>query len=203
MTDQSNPAQPVPPPTTAARTVDLDEEGRGSVYLEKLGRDASFDSGHEARLLRILNNSNLIRTFQEQPVAIPYRFKGGTRRYYPDVVARLTDGRVILIEVKPVGQLAFEINQTKFAAGRTYAHERGWGWLVWTGHTSIPELLERPIDPGHEHQLRQLVLDDRADWRAIQRFETTSGLNVLDVIGLTLRNSWRWERAPFRLRASP
>ncbi|SRX94719.1 hypothetical protein MSP7336_02979 [Mycobacterium shimoidei] len=37
-----------------------------------------------------------------------------------DVVAQLRDGRTVLIEVKPIYEVGYAVNQDKFDAGRVY-----------------------------------------------------------------------------------
>lgn len=187
-----------PIPTQCARLIDLTEEGKYSLYLNKVQREVLADSRFEQRLLRILNASNLVETFQEQPVCIRYRYKGHDRSYYPDLILKLADGRVILVEVKRVAELAYAKNQAKFAAARTYAHQRGWGWLVWTAAASIPELLSRTITAEFQSRLTALVESGNATWYTIRELEK-EGLQFLDLVSLTLRNQWRWERTPFRL----
>lgn len=189
-----------PIPMRPLRSIDIREDGRGATFFDKLDREAMWDSQFEERLLRTLNNSKLVTAFQEQPVRIPYRHNGTTRPYYPDVVAQLHDGRAVLIEAKPVYELAYAVNQDKFAAARDYAHSRGWGWLVWTANVrfSIPELTSRRVDPALRQRLTAAVTSGGIDWPALQRFNN-EGLEFLDLLTLTISNSWRWERHPFRL----
>lgn len=187
-----------PIPTQAARLIDLTEEGKHSMYLDKVDREVLADSRLEQRLLRILNASNLVETFQEQPLCIRYQYQSRDRSYYPDLILKLADGRVILIEVKRVAELAYAQNQAKFRAARTYAHQRGWGWLVWTAAASIPELLSRTITAEFQNSLTALVESGNATWYTIHQLEK-DGLQFLDLITLTMRNQWRWERTPFRL----
>lgn len=144
-------------PAASARTVDSDDDGRGRFYLDKVGRDVPFDSGLEARLLWILNASDLVETFLEQPAAVVYELDGAQRVHYPSIVARLTDGRTVLIDVAPLGHVGFHVNVVKSAAARAHAHANGWGWLVWTGsRIGIPDLLARPVDTAAERMLRDL-----------------------------------------------
>lgn len=189
---------PYPIPGRSIRHVDVDEEGHGATFLDKLGRDAAWDSRFEERLLRILNDSDLVATFQEQPVRAPYQWGGHTRSYYPDVVAQLRDGRTVLIEAKPIYEVAYAINQDKFDAGRDFAHSRGWGWLVWTDRYSIPELMRRDVDPVLAERITSAVMAGGLDWSTMRRFNTHT-LRLLDLIALTIANRWRWEREPFRL----
>jgi hypothetical protein len=189
---------PHPIPGRAIRHVDVNEEGHGATFLDKLGRDVAWDSRFEARLLRILNGSRMVTTFQEQPVCVPYQCDGRTRPYYPDVVAQLRDGRTVLIEVKPIYEVAYAVNQDKFDAGHVYAHSRGWGWLVWTDRDSIPELMRREVDPVLRQRLTAAVMVGGVDWTAMRRFNA-QGIQFLDLIALTIANRWRWEHGPFRL----
>ncbi|MGW4848816.1 sigma factor-like helix-turn-helix DNA-binding protein [Nocardia brasiliensis] len=188
-------------PLSSARTVDSDDDGRGRFYLDKVGRDVPFDSGLAARLLWILNASDLVDSFQEQPVAVAYTIDGVERLGYPSIAARLTDGRVVLIDVQPLGHVAFHVNRAKSAAARAYAHRKGWGWLIWTGSLlGVPDLLARKVDAG---ALRELVEQGPVPWPMIRQLHHETGLPLLDFIALVLRHEWRWDRAPFRLSAPP
>lgn len=189
---------PHPIPGRAVRHVDVNEEGHGATFLDKLGRGVAWDSRFEARLQRILNDSRMVTTFQEQPVYVPYKCDGRTRPYYPDVVVQLLDGRTVLIEAKPIYEVAYAVNQDKFDAARAYAHSRGWGWLVWTDRDSIPELMRREVDPVLVQHITASVMAGGADWTAVRRFNA-QGLQFRDLIALTIANRWRWERGPFRL----
>ncbi|WP_069160008.1 sigma factor-like helix-turn-helix DNA-binding protein [Nocardia altamirensis] len=191
-------------PSASARTVDSDDDGRGHFYLDKVGRDVPFDSGLEARLLWILNASDLVDSFQEQPAAVSYELDGADHVSYPSIVARLTDGRVVLIDVEPLGHVAFHVNRVRAAAGRAYAHGRGWGWLVWTGSLiGVPDLLARKVDARSTARLTELLDQGPAPWAAVRQVRDETGLELLDFVTLVLRNDWRWDRAPFRLSAPP
>ncbi|WP_067842780.1 hypothetical protein [Nocardia lijiangensis] len=187
-------------PTTSARTVDDDDDGRGRFYLDKVGRDVGFDSALQARLLRTLNAADMVETFQEHPLAVRYDIDGAERVHYPSVAARLTDGRVVLIDVQPLGHVAFHVNRVKSAAARGRAHATGWGWLIWTGSSlGLPELARREVDARHEKSLGELVERGPVPWHEVRRLREESGLELLDFTALVLRNEWRWDRGPFRL----
>ncbi|WP_330256675.1 hypothetical protein OG874_20215 [Nocardia sp. NBC_00565] len=191
---------PAPLPIESARTLDGDDEGRGRFYLDKVGRDVGFDSGLEARLLRTLNASGLVETFQEQPNAVAYEMDDSERIFYPSIVARLTDRRVVLIDVQPLGHVGFHINRVKSAAGRAQAHANGWGWLVWTGsRIGIPDLLRCKVNGQVENRLRELVERGPVYWPAVQQLRAEVEMDLLDFVAVVLRNEWRWDRAPFRL----
>ncbi|MGY4099093.1 sigma factor-like helix-turn-helix DNA-binding protein [Nocardia sp. R16R-3T] len=191
---------PAPLPIASARTVDSDDEGRGRFYLDKVGRDIGFDSGLEARLLQAVNASDLVETFQEQPCAVTFAIDGTERICYPTIAARLADGRVVLIDVEPLGHVGFHINRIKSAAARAHAHANGWGWLVWTGSKiGIPDLLRRKVAADTGSRIDELLERGPVYWSALRQLRTEVELDLLDLIALVLRNEWRWDRAPFRL----
>ncbi|MFF2551319.1 hypothetical protein ACFVUS_10000 [Nocardia sp. NPDC058058] len=187
-------------PTAPARTLDLGDDGRGFMYSEKLARETTFDTGLQARLLRLLDGSERVESFQEYPAEIVYDIDGSERVHYPAAVARFTDGRVVLIDVIPLAHTAFHVNRVKSTAGRAYAHAQGWGWLVWTGaDEGVTDLLARKVSTRHENQLRNRLATGPVDWTALRRYRESTGIDLLDLAAMVLRNQWRWDRGPFLL----
>ncbi|NUP27338.1 MAG: hypothetical protein HOQ44_11720 [Nocardia sp.] len=195
---------PAPLPTAPARTFDLDDDGRGRFYLHKAGRDIGFDSGLEARLLRLLDTDDRIHTFQEYPDAVGYTVDGADRLHFPTVAAELTDGRRVLIDEQPLGFVGFHGNRAKSAAARDWAHDNGWGWLLWTGSTlGEAELGARPVPGAIEGRLTELLAAGPVRLPELRALRADTGFEFLDLLTLTLRHEWRWDRAPFRLTAGP
>ncbi|WP_067564401.1 hypothetical protein [Nocardia acidivorans] len=187
-------------PTAPARTLDLVDDGRGSMYSEKLSRETTFDTGLQARLLRQLDGSERVESFQEYPAEIVYDIDGSERSHYPTAVARFTDDRVVLIDVIPLAHTAFHVNRVKSAAGRAYAHARGWGWLVWTGaEQGVADLMARKVDTRRENLLRNRLAAGPMDWTELRRYRDDTGIELLDLAAMVLRHQWRWDRGPFRL----
>ncbi|MGY0500367.1 hypothetical protein ACWZHB_17925 [Nocardia sp. FBN12] len=193
-----------PLPTESARVADGDDDGRGRFYLAKVGRDVAYDSAMVARLLRTLDADPAVAAFQEEPTALTYRFGDAEQVHYPAVAAQLTDGRAVLIDVVPLGRIAFHHNRVQTELGRTYAHEHGWGWLVWTGSALGPtQLADRTVDTSIEDRLATELEHGPYDRPALAAVSAETGLDLLDLAGLVLRNDWRWDRVPMRLSASP
>lgn len=183
---------PAPLPTTS--TADSDEGGR--FYFDKAGRDIGFDSALEAGLLRTVNTATVVEGFRERPLAVPYEIDGDARVHHPTLAAHLGDGRVVLIDVQPLGHIAFHVNRVKSAAARAAAHARGWGWLVWTGSTlGVPDLLARPVADA----VADAIPPGTTSWTALTALRGETGFDLLDLAALTLRHEWRWDRSPFRL----
>ncbi|WP_280233138.1 sigma factor-like helix-turn-helix DNA-binding protein [Nocardia cyriacigeorgica] len=195
---------PAPLPADSARTLDGDDDGRGHFYLDKVGRDVGFDSGLEARLLGVLNTEDRIATFQEQPDAVLYHLDGEEGIHFPTAAARLTDGRIVLIDVQPLGRVAFRGHRARAAAARAYAHDNGWGWLIWTGsRIGLTELRAHRVGGDTEARLSELVEQGAATWPAIRQLCAETGLDPLGLTGLVVGNDWSWDRDSLRLSASP
>lgn len=193
-----------PVPTASARVVDGDDDQRGRFYLDKVGRDVGFDSALRARLLLTLNAGAPVRTFQEEPVAISYRFGGQTRLHHPSAAVELVDGRVVLIDVQPLGHVGFEISRVKAAAVRAHAHANGWGALTWTGsRTGVAELRDRRVDAQLEQRLTELLQAGQVRPAALRELHREAGLEPLDLAALTLRHGWCWDRTTFTIGAAP
>lgn len=195
---------PAPLPTASARAIDRDDDGRGRFYLAKAGREVAYDSALTARLLRTLDAAPAVAAFQEEPVALSYRFDCADHEHYPAVAARLTDGRAVLVDVVPLGRIAFHHNRIESDLARAYAHEHGWGWLPWTGSALGPDRLRaRPIDPAVEQRVGEDLAQAPYDRAALAALCADTGLDLLDLAGLVLRNDWQWDRMPLRLSAPP
>ncbi|MBC7302889.1 MAG: hypothetical protein H5T78_18320 [Nocardia sp.] len=191
-------------PTGSARVADGDDDGRGRFYLAKVGRDVAYDSAMVARLLRALDADPAVAAFQEEPTALTYRFGDEERVHYPAVAAQLTDGRAVLIDVVPLGRIAFHHNRIQSELGRAYAHEHGWGWLVWTGSALGPaQVAARAVEPSTEQRLATDLARRPYDRPALAAVSAQTGLDLLDLAALVLRNDWQWDRMPMRLSASP
>ncbi|WP_280498805.1 sigma factor-like helix-turn-helix DNA-binding protein [Nocardia cyriacigeorgica] len=200
----SDAASPAPLPTDSARTLDGDDDGRGRFYLDKVGRDVGFDSGLEARLLGVLNADEQISTFQEHPDAVLYRVDGEEGVHFPTAAARLADGRIALIDVQPLGRIAYRDYRARAAAARAHAHSNGWGWLVWTGSTiGVPEVAERRVDTALEARLTEMVEQGAATWPALRQLRADTGLTPLDLAAAVLRHDWALDRGSHRISASP
>lgn len=194
------------PPTasqlSSQRTVN-DSEISGLFYSHKLKRNVQYESGLELDIMTLLERSDQVSFYQEQPVAITYIFKGRVRRYYPDLLVATFDGRCMLVEVKPTDSMVLSINCAKANAGRAWAHARGWGWLVVSDRHTLRQL-EQHIIPADKWTMieNELNASGVLTWRdmmelgaryELTRFDLTayiiqSGAEVDSSYRITARN---------------
>jgi hypothetical protein len=68
-----------------------------------------YRSSWELAFIQILDTSSIVYNFICEPFGIKYRFKGKLHRYYPDYKVELTDGRILIVEIK-----GFEVKDWKY-----------------------------------------------------------------------------------------
>lgn len=176
----------IAPPTEQLSNQRLvnDSDIAGDFYSEKLDRMVQYESGLELEILTLLERSEQITYYQEQPAVIPYTFGGRNRYYYPDLFIATVDGRGLLIEIKPTDRMALSINRVKSNAGRAWAHARGWGWLVMSLRHTLRQVEDYQIPASIvallDNELKEhgvITWGDLIDLRAqhgLKRFDITA-----------------------------
>lgn len=71
-------------------------------------------------------------SFRTEPYSIFYKFGGQTHRYVPDIEIKYTSGAVKLVEVKPMYQLDYPINISKFEYAKEYCNNRNMSFVILT-----------------------------------------------------------------------
>ncbi|BAJ73199.1 DNA-directed RNA polymerase, sigma subunit (sigma70/sigma32) [Microbacterium testaceum StLB037] len=170
-----------PPPvrgTLRALRLGGSGEAAGSFHFDKLRREVFYESSLELTALSFLENSTDIAWYQEQPLAIPYTWRGRPHVYYPDVLAATRTGQCLIIEVKPLVNMPIALNLAKAAAARVYAHRHGWGWVTVDGALTSRDL-DTYVIPTHKV-------------RAINaRLETHGHLDWGDILELRVKHQVR------------
>ncbi len=105
----------------------------------------------ELKLFRWLDEQSFVVSWSSEEIVIPYRCKtdGRIHRYFVDVKFQFTDGRIMLIEVKPSKEVSppkntgrktrryitevmtYAKNISKWEAATEYAADRGWIFEIW------------------------------------------------------------------------
>ncbi len=97
---------------------------------EKLRRNVACESGSELRVISWLERSPEVVWYQEQPVVVPYTMNGLNKPYTPDAAVLDKEGRVVVIEVKPVFRMYRQDTLIKSLAALSYFTARGIGYLL-------------------------------------------------------------------------
>ncbi|MGV9678211.1 TnsA endonuclease N-terminal domain-containing protein [Nocardia sp. NPDC003482] len=165
-----------------------------------LNRFVGYDSLVELDFIRSLEESDLVEDYCEQPLEIEYDLDGRKRRYFPDFIVTLRDGRRFLVEVKAaLSDFAMYQNVVKLEAARRYCHARGWGLLGTEGRHAIGDLQSRPVDASVESALRDWLGSRVVGWPRCREFMREQGIGWVDVAAVILRKGWHWRTQPFQL----
>jgi hypothetical protein len=191
------------PALAAVRRITRDPERHtGTFTSQKMHRQVEFESELERQFLSRLEETPAVAAYQEQPMAIEYQSRGVTRVYYPDVIATLTDRRVLVVELKPRFQMALHANVEKWRAAFRFCHQRGWGFLVTDGRRSMNSLLEYRLHEPFVEAIDSALSRGPLDWPAYQRIRDAADVGGDEFLALVLQRRLRWSLAPFRLASA-
>ncbi len=172
----------------------------------RLGREVGYDSEAELRMFQLVDAADdLVESYCEQPVVIPYRLYGRRHVYFPDLLVDFRDGRRLLIEVKArLDDFAVYENVVKFEAATEYCRAKGWGFIAATDRIQTKQdLLQRHVDDRVEEALRAHLDAGPTTWLQVEPLVREHNILYSDIATLALRNSWYWHKGPFRLSAKP
>ncbi|MER7579595.1 TnsA endonuclease N-terminal domain-containing protein [Kitasatospora sp. NPDC097691] len=185
---------------SALREADDDDPRSGSWHCPKLDRAVAYESESELHLVQLLSFAPQIAYYQEQPLAIGYEFDGRTRTYFPDLLVATRDGRCVLVEVKPLFEMATAVNVAKYRALAALCRERGWGLLVTDGHRTRALLEEHRPDPALAGLIGPLLDDGTVlGWPHVIAAAGGERPDWMDFAALVLSRGWDWRTRPFRL----
>ena len=182
------------------RDVSLDSKGRaGDFYSEKLQRVVQYESQLEMRFLARLEELDQVVFYQEQPCAISYRSETQERLYYPDVLLSLQDGRILIVEVKPVFQMALHDNIAKWDVLKGYGDREGFGTMVTDGRLTLQQIYQHSIKPGYEEAVLEEVERGPISWQKYLPIRDHFQPGRRDLAAVILRNRLVWRLGPFML----
>jgi hypothetical protein len=169
-------------------------------HSPKLDRLVACESTLEAGFYRFLDQAEVVWTYQEQPVSIPLVVDGAQRRYHPDVLVVLVDGRVVLAELKPRLQWALFDNLRKWAALADCCRQHGYGMFIGDCHRALQQTLA--ASPPEDFTRSLLALADRggAGWGSCRRLLAAHGATSRDLTAVVLAHGLELRVQPFVLR---
>jgi hypothetical protein len=133
---------------------------KGRYKVQNIGKyhgDADkvvYRSLWELHTFKWMDHNPDVEKWNSEELVIPYTCKTDNRghRYFPDILAKFKNGKVLLIEIKPHHQtvppsgktktsrmlnetLTYAKNISKWEAATKYCNERGWVFQIWDEHT--------------------------------------------------------------------
>ncbi len=145
----------------------------GYFHSDRHGRLVQYESMLEREILRALDLDARVTAFQEQPVTIEYTLEDGVHTYTPDIAFRLSDGRVILVEVKPPYELGKLVNWRRWQALHDHCQQHGYGMFIGNARTSIVDHYLASLDYEHTDLVAALAKEGPIP---IEDYNTLHGL---------------------------
>ncbi len=195
------PADPLRGPIAPGR-----RSNPGGWWSQRLGREIGYDSEAELHIIQVLDLcDDLISSYCEQPITLSYTLYGERHDYHPDLLADISDGRRLLIEVKSrLDDFGLYENVVKFEAARQFCQQLGWGFVATTDRMQTPDdLAGRHVDNHIEELLANHLTAGPTDWRQLYPLAREHNILYVDIATLALRNDWYWHTKPFRLSITP
>ena len=180
-------------PVRSARQL---EAGSLRLSSEKLAREIEAESGLELQVYRVLDASDSVVSYLEQPVSLAYEWRGRIRRYFPDVAVKLADDRHFLLEVKPAFKWAEAINHAKWSAALQWCEQRGWRFVVTDYRTGLDQFLDSASEAGAA-VLVEFSNRRSSNWHEFHRAWLDEGLRAMDIAPTALANGFAFDRRPF------
>lgn len=124
----------------------------GFYYSSRAKRLIPWESQLERDCYRLLDLLPNVDRFFAQPCIAVTEVVDRQRKYYPDILVKMTEGFKV-IEVKPFSELQKPENKEKFSAVKQWANDRGYEFEVWTERHVRREPLKSNIEMLHAYRL--------------------------------------------------
>ena len=108
---------------------------KGMYTSTKINKECRFRSGWEEAVMKYLDASPDVMTWDYESVRIPYTYNNNKRWYVPDFVITFVDGHKEMWEVKPSQFALSERVVNTSVAGRNYCSENDMQYTLVTEHT--------------------------------------------------------------------
>lgn len=99
----------------------------------KMGKQIHYRSSWERDVMICLEKCiNVSEFYGDDHLCIPYMMGGKIHRYWPDFTVKMDNNNIFIIEIKPLDQTEWTINQSKWKFAIEYCAKRQWEFQVWT-----------------------------------------------------------------------
>lgn len=104
-----------------------------------------FRSKWEQRAMLLLDECSSVLSFQYEPLGVPYVWEGKQRFTIPDFLVTMTDGSIVMVEIKPRGFTYNAKERAKAAACSQFCALSGWKYEVWDERRLWPGLSQSEV----------------------------------------------------------
>jgi hypothetical protein len=176
------------------------------LHSEKLQRVVACESGMEVKVYSWLERSEEVLCYQEQPIAFAYAAEGRDRLYYPDVVVWDREGRVLMIEVKPVFNMFRRRVLEKGLAAIAHLQPRGIGYLlVDSSGRTLADLATQAYDVVAAEAVEALFADGPVSFRVVKEMLSarTGRFDFGAFVSMVINRDWAVTETPVSIWRMP
>ncbi|MEM0931368.1 MAG: TnsA endonuclease N-terminal domain-containing protein [Bacteroidota bacterium] len=176
----------------------------GKIYSKKCGRDIQYESGIEKTFINYLESFPRVLKFSEQPITLNYEKAGVKRTYTPDFIVFLEDKTGFFVEVKDLTGMCDARVQRRIEVLLEYCKKYGFGILLTDCNMGISKLLDYPIDPDFENDLKAKLMENGGRTIFFNEFKTIQNNYTgkwTELLAMVLKNNWALYPFPFKLNS--
>ena len=182
------------------RDVSNDSDGHsGSYFSDKLKREVQYESELEFNFLEMLEISEEVIFYQEQPFKIPYSRNGEDKNYFPDIFFVMKNNQALVVEIKPYFQMALQNNLDKWASLKQFCIKHGYGMLITDGRKSIQQVMQHEFDPNFAEKILSLLSKRSLNWHEYKKIRSEFNIKYIDFMAFVLKERLVWQLSPFKL----
>lgn len=176
----------------------------GTLDSAKMGCTVEFESLLERDFYEKLESDPEVVWYVVQPLSIQYGTGSRLRNYYPDVQVFFSDGSSMLVEIKPVLEMACWLNWHKWKGMKKHCEEAGLGYAITDGTTSTRDIRAFQLDSARAGSIiEDLHTLHELDWKRFVAFRARHKVSNLELARIIVDNHLSLTPMPFLLRNEP
>ena len=172
----------------------------------KLQRIVLCESGMELSVFKWFEKSEDIVWYQEQPISFPYISSGRQRRYFPDAVVQDRNGKLTIVEVKPVFRMFRLHTIEKGIAALDGLEPRGIGYLLVdaTGR-SLSDFAKIPYEKAVAEEIENAFCNQAIPFHIVKNIiiRLSGKFSITTFISMVINRDWAVTETPVMISRLP
>lgn len=189
---------------TVLRNVDSTSSFSGSIKLKKSKGEVEFESFSEKKVLKMLDSCSFVKEIKTQSLIIPFKSSSNHYKYYPDIQVLTKDGRVVIIEVKPLFYMMSKDSIFKYNLLKDYANKHGFGYAFMDDRfNTFDSVLKFQISKEKEEKFICYLKEKKyLDYKLYREYVKNNMMKEKEVVTIVINNQDKIEfiSKPFKFR---
>lgn len=172
------------------RNVDSSSSFSGSIKLKKSKGKVEFESFAERKVLMMLDSCSFVKEIKTQSLIIPFKSNSNHYKYYPDIQVLTKDGRVILIEVKPLFYMMSKDSIFKYKLLKDYANKYGFGYAFMDDrYNTFDSVLKFQVSKEKDEKFICYLREKRyMNYKLYKEYVKENGIKEKEIVSIVINN---------------